>query len=118
MKAAIVGSRTFNNYKRVKLALAPYVDNIHMIVSGGAQGADKLGERYAEEFNIHKLIFKPDWKTFGKRAGFIRNEQIIRAADIVFAFWDGVSRGTQNSIEWAKKMGKPLVISKFRSKQK
>jgi hypothetical protein len=87
-----------------------------VIVSGGAKGADKLGEQFADEFRFKKLIFKPDWELFGKRAGFIRNEKIIQNADVVFAFWDGKSKGTAHSISLAEDYGKELYIIKYGDK--
>ena len=115
MKVAVVGSRGFNDY----LKLSGVLDKIHsvkpitLIVSGGAVGADSLAETWAEESGIEKLIFKPDWKKYGKKAGFIRNTQIVENADSVVAFWDGESRGTKNSIDTANKLDKPLFIVRF-----
>lgn len=93
MKIAIIGSRTFNDYELLRQSLDEFsfeanVD-ISLIVSGGANGANSLGERYAHENNIETLIFLPDWKKHGKGAGFIRNQLIIDNADFVIAFWDG-----------------------------
>ena len=72
-------------------------------MSGGAKGADSLAEKYALENNIETEIFYPDWDKDGKAAGFIRNNQIIKNSNIVFAFTNG-SNGTQNSINIAKKL--------------
>jgi len=115
MKLAVVGSRDFNNYELLKSKL----DAIHkkrpitLIVSGGAKGADSLSERWAKENNIETLIFIPDWNKFGKRAGFLRNEDIIKNSDAVIAFWDGESRGTLSSINLAKKYEKSCLVVKF-----
>ena len=73
---AVVGSREFNNYKLLKDKLNS-IENISKIVSGGAFGADKLAELYAEEYNIETNIIKPNWSTYGKSAGAIRNKEII-----------------------------------------
>ena len=54
MKIAVVGSRGFTDYELLKFKL----DNIHnrkpitVIISGGAMGADSLGERWAKENNM------------------------------------------------------------------
>ena len=60
MKVGVIGSRNFNDYELVKETLTRL--KITLLVSGGAKGADSLGERYANENNITTLIFKPDWK--------------------------------------------------------
>lgn len=112
MKIAVIGSRTFYDYELLKKTLDEFTD-IDTIVSGGAQGADKLGERYAEENKLETLIFIPDWNKYGKRAGFIRNEDIVKNADKVVAFWDGVSKGTLSSINIAKKYDKEILIVNF-----
>lgn len=108
MKVAIIGSRGFTDYDLVKKTLQPL--GITLIISGGAKGADTLGENYAKENGIETLIFKPDWKTYGKIAGFLRNTQIVEASELVVAFWDMESKGTKNSIDKANKLGKKLLI--------
>lgn len=112
---AVIGSRTFNNYQLLSDEIDKLASqySINKIVSGGAIGADTLGETYANINKIPIIIFKPDWKTHGKAAGIIRNTDIINAADVVIAFWDGVSRGTKDSIDKAHKSGKIVVIVEF-----
>lgn len=80
------------------------------IVSGGAIGADKMGEQFADEWEIKKTIFLPDWEKHGKKAGFVRNRDIIENSDFVLAFWDGLSKGSANSLSIAKKLKKPTLI--------
>jgi hypothetical protein len=84
--------------------------DISVIVSGGANGADSLGEKYANENKIEKDIYYPDWAKHGKAAGFIRNKLIIENADMVIAFWDQKSRGTRNSIGIAHELKKNTYI--------
>jgi hypothetical protein len=113
MRAAIIGSRSFNNYKLVLETLLGYENTITVIVSGGAKGADTLGERWAKEKNKETLIFYPDWGKYGRSAGFIRNKDIIENSDIVFAFWDGKSKGTKSSIDLTIKLNKELKIINY-----
>jgi hypothetical protein len=108
MKLAVIGSQTFTDYP---LLLAKVKElNPSLIVSGGAKGADKLGERAADELNIPKLIFLPDWEKYGKAAGFIRNRDIVANAEVVLAFWDGASKGTKNSLDLARKLNKKCIV--------
>ena len=44
-----------------------------------------------------------NWDTFGKRAGYIRNQEMANNADALVAFWDEESKGTRHMIEIAKK---------------
>lgn len=118
MKLAIIGSRGFDDYELVKSVLSDYVDKVTMVVSGGAKGADSLGEKWANENNIQTLIFKPDWKKYGKKAGHLRNTDIIQNCDMCVAFWDGVSTGTNDSIKKAKKFGKEVKIINYEIQKK
>lgn len=118
MNVAIVGSRTFDNYQKLKTEL----DNlqvkcpINKIISGGARGADSLAARYANANQITLLEYIPDWKTHGRKAGILRNYDIVREADMVIAFWDGISKGTKHSIGLGQRLHKDVIIYKFEKK--
>lgn len=114
---AVVGTRKFNTdeykniiYKIITLCLSKYNFNVIHFVSGGALGPDSIGECWADEHNISKTIYKPDWKKYGKKAGFIRNECIINSCDVCFIFWDGESHGTNHDIQLCKKLHKPMML--------
>ena len=115
VKLAIVGSRSFDNYELLVEKIKELIPvPIKMIVSGGAKGADSLGERYAEENDIPTKIFKPNWGKYGRSAGFKRNIDIVMESDIVIAFWDGLSRGTKHSIDQSLRLGKQLYIVRYK----
>jgi len=110
---AIVGSRTITNEKFVNRILNCYkfmFGKPTCIISGGAKGIDTIGETWADTLGIEKKIFLPDWDKYGKRAGFIRNEDIIKNCDICLAIWDGGSNGTKNDFELCEKYCKNLLI--------
>jgi hypothetical protein len=111
MRVAVIGSRGFADYDRMVKTL----NNIKIteIVSGGAKGADSLGEKYANEKEIPTNIFLPDWEQFGKNAGFLRNVDIIENCDLVVAFWDSESKGTLHSINLAKEKNKRVLIIEY-----
>lgn len=111
-KIAIIGSRDFDDYELLKIKLKPFSPT--QIISGGAKGADALAERYAIDKDIELIIYKADWKKYGRGAGIVRNRQIVEHCDEVLAFWDGQSRGTKSSIDYAKKLNKPVVIEIFK----
>lgn len=110
LKIGVVGSRSFNDYKLLKDTLDKYKGKMWLLVSGGAKGADSLGEKWANENHIKTLIHRPDWDRYGKSAGFVRNELIVDDSDLIISFWDGLSRGSENSINLAKKKGKEVII--------
>lgn len=105
MRLAIVGSRSFNDYPSFEKEIFDNLDipNISEIISGGAVGTDRLAEMFADKYNIPIKKLSPDWKRYGKRAGIIRNIDIVKEADLLFAFWDGVSKGTEFNINEAVK---------------
>lgn len=117
MKVAIIGSRSFNNYKlfveEIKRVLEEKEWTLEEIVSGGAGGTDRLAWQYALVHKIKYTEFPADWKKFGKRAGHMRNTDIINYADVVIAFWDLRSPGTSDSIKKATEQGKSIVVINF-----
>ena len=118
MKLAVIGSRGFSDYPRLSLAIDQHfsddgVLSVSEIISGGATGADSLGAQFAREHGIKLTEHLPDWNLYGKRAGFVRNELIIRDADAVLCAWDGISKGTANSLSIAKRLKKDTVIIYF-----
>ena len=103
-KVIIAGSRGFSNYKLLREQCNKFLrekrktSNI-IIVSGNARGADTLGEKYAQDEGFTLEIYPAQWKKFGKRAGYRRNEQMAEVADALIAFWDGSSKGTKHMID-------------------
>lgn len=115
MKIIIAGGRDFNDYKKLceicdyKLSMQSEIE----IVSGTAKGADSLGERYAKERNYPIKQFPADWDTFGKAAGYKRNEEMANYADALIAFWNGSSKGTGHMITLAEKYGLKIYVCKY-----
>jgi hypothetical protein len=84
-----------------------------VIVSGTARGADLLGEQYAKSRSFQVERYPADWSTFGKRAGYLRNQEMAMNADALVALWDGESRGTQHMIKLASEHHLPTRIVSF-----
>lgn len=109
MKIAVIGSRGFNDYN----LLADHLDKltgIECVVSGGAKGADNLAERYASENKIQMEIHTPDYGKYGRSAPIERNREIVRSSDMIIAFWDGRSKGTESVIIFARRIGKKIEV--------
>jgi hypothetical protein len=111
-RCIVAGSRTFDDYEHLEatLNLLLCLKDKVQIVSGGANGADKLGERYAKENGHEFKLFPADWDKHGKAAGPIRNEEMAKNADGCVVFWDGKSKGTKNMIDVAKRYNLKLHI--------
>lgn len=117
IRLAVVGSRTFNDNVMFNRIIEDMCNdnayNITQIVSGGARGADSFGEAYADKWGIDKLIFKAEWDKYGKRAGFIRNVDIIKNCDVCVCFWDGDSHGTLHDIQLCDEYKKDCHVYNF-----
>jgi len=108
MKVIVAGSRQLNTFDMVEEAIDDFWlmgNEITEIVSGGARGVDRLGERYAQENKIPLKVFPAEWDKHGKAAGAIRNDQMANYADALIAVWDEVSRGTGHMINSARRKG-------------
>lgn len=124
MRVLVCGSRTFQDYEKLKQTLLDYhfgfgqleKGQIEVIISGEAKGADSLAKRFANTFRFKYEGYPALWGQYGKSAGFKRNKQMLEEGkpDIVFAFWDGVSRGTQNMIQLARSAGVEVRIIEYR----
>ena len=109
MKILIAGSRSIESFD-----LTPYIsETVELIISGGANGVDRLAEEFADRKGISKLVLRPKYKIYGKRAPLLRNEIMVDLADEVLLIWDGASRGTEHTLKYAEKKGKKLTIIKI-----
>ncbi len=111
MKVIIAGSRSINDYNVLTRAIIDADFRITEIVSGGARGVDKLGEQFADRWNIPLKIFPANWELHGKSAGYKRNAEMAAYADGLIALWDGESKGTKHMIDLARKAGLQVYIS-------
>lgn len=113
----VAGSRGYTDYAAFCRAVDTFIESTlsHrqvVIVSGGARGVDKMAERYAQERGLHLMVLLANWDAHGKRAGFIRNEEMGNISDGLLAFWDGESRGTRHMIAYMRQQGKPTKTIK------
>ena len=100
MKLVIFGSRGIEDMWAVEKAMEAWsmASQVTEIVSGGARGVDRLGERYARQRGIPCKVFPALWEKYGKSAGVIRNGKMAAYADYGVAIWDGESRGTAHMV--------------------
>jgi predicted Rossmann-fold nucleotide-binding protein len=115
MKLGVIGSRGFHDYELITTTLRAFSKDTSCVLAGGAAGADALTESWCAENNVPFVLFKPyflldPYATYSVRHYFTRNKQIIDNADMVVAFWDGVSPGTKWGIGYAKKHNKPITV--------
>ena len=103
-RLAIVGSRDYPDEEAV-IALVNKLKPTTIVVSGGARGVDSVAVLAAMARGLETEVFNADWNKHGKKAGYLRNVELVNSVDGLFAFWDGKSRGTKHAIELARKRG-------------
>lgn len=81
-----------------------------VVVSGGAAGVDTWAVEAAANRGLGTRIFEADWDQHGRKAGPIRNKQIVDAVDELVAFWDGRSRGTLGTVAMALEAALPVRV--------
>ena len=110
MRVIIAGSRNCIDPAHVFWAVDESGWTPTVVISGTARGADQCGEQWAECCGIPVEKFPADWNTYGKRAGYLRNEQMAENADALIALWDGVSAGTKHMIDIAHRKGLQVFV--------
>jgi hypothetical protein len=107
MKVIVCGGRDYDDMETLYEVLDTL--KITTIISGHARGADSMAEAYADERNLKLEIYPAEWDKYGKRAGFIRNQQMLDAGkpQMVVAFPGG--NGTADMVRRARKEGVPVL---------
>ena len=125
----VAGSREFNEYDLLSGILDEYLkEKVKAgykitIISGGARGADHLGERYAKDKGYDLKVFEADWTKYGNSAGMRRNKRMADVANALVAFKYSTlypNSGTENMIDIAREkrlLVKVVEIEEFMSEQ-
>jgi hypothetical protein len=88
-----------------------YLEEIDILYTGCANGADAMARDYAADKNIPLRVFSADWDKHGIAAGPIRNRAMLWAAldegaPYVVAFAGG--KGTRNCCITAEELKIPI----------
>lgn len=125
----VAGSRDYFDLDLVTDAVrAHWGVDLDLLVSGGARGVDHTAEQAAHDLFVPVLSFRPrlqhtEWRIerllFGAdgtvdrawlpgaypsfaAAAFVRNGYIVESSDRMLVFWDGKSRGTEDTLRKAQ----------------
>jgi hypothetical protein len=110
VRIAIVGSRKFANKQGVR----NYVHTLPpgtLIISGACPNSpDEWAAQEARACRFEVVEYPAEWDKYGKSAGFKRNTEIVEAAEMVVAFWDGKSNGTKDTIDKALRSKTAILV--------
>lgn len=114
VRIVVCGTRAYDDETHVFKALDQLTRKWNKediaIVTGGAEGPDKIAEQWSFKRMVTRVIFHADWQKYGKQAGMIRNSEMAKYGTHCVAFWDGESVGTRDMIRKAKKQGLKVKI--------
>lgn len=111
MKILVFGGRDYGKSEREIFLLNETLDEFNkmksfsVLISGGAKGADKLAELWANSKGIPTKIYYANWKRFHRKAGPVRNQLIIDSEKIDLAFKFPGGSGTADMYERVKLKG-------------
>lgn len=111
----ITGSRDWDNRSVIDTALFDYWYRADrpsdlLLIEGGAKGADALAKVCWAKQGLHTRTYHADWDTWGKRAGIMRNlEMLDTQPETVLAFIKNNSRGATHAATEAERRGIPVI---------
>lgn len=113
LRVLVCGSRTFTDREAVDAVLngiAAATDRNLIVIHGAARGADRMAHDWTTLNDVPVLAFAANWNKYGKRAGFVRNSEMLEDGkpDVVWAFVDkplSESKGTKMMVDIACKGG-------------
>ena len=110
MRVIIAGSRTIHDRAKIVTAVQLSKFKITEVVCGMAPGVDMLGYEWARKHQLPIARFPANWKKNGRRAGFLRNVEMVNYADAAILVWDQKSRGTKSTLDLAQRKGIPVYL--------
>ena len=115
-KILVCGGRDYDDWRKISSALEHYFGVYRgippegqTVITGDACGADWLARAWAKYTGRDYEGYPADWKTYGKSAGPIRNQQMLDEGkpDLVLVFPGDT--GTGDMAAKAKKAGVEVV---------
>ena len=105
MRTIIAGSQTILDYELVKQTIKDSGFEITTVLSGDANGVDKLGAQWARDNKIGLEHYPAKWNKYGLSAGPRRNLEMADNAEALIAICKDGSKGTTHMIKTAREFG-------------
>lgn len=106
MVLLVTGSRYWMDWKTMRESISQLSPDV--LIHGNAKGADRMADRIGADLKLLILRYPADWATYGKRAGSIRNQQMLDEnpdIDICYAYPGAASVGTWDMVKRAESSG-------------
>ena len=105
-----MGSRHFPELDRVRSFVGSLPADA-TVVTGGASGVDAAAGEAARERHLGLIKLPPRFEeSSDPGASARRNQQLVDAAEVLVAFWDGESAGTRRTVERALESGREVHV--------
>lgn len=106
------GGRDYDDMVTIRRALFALHEGprgpITLLIHGNARGADQEAGRWATDFKVPCGAVPAEWSKYGKRAGPMRNKQMLgQHIDLVLAFPGGA--GTSDMKRQARRAGVEVI---------
>lgn len=124
MIVGMTGTRSGVSAEQV-LAMVEMLDGASALHHGDCVGADAAAHRTASTMHVHVVVHPPsiithrafcrgsDVVVLEPRPYLVRNKEIVRSSEIVWAFPSGpeeLRSGTWSTVRFARKTGVPVVV--------
>lgn len=103
----ICGSRSINSFPLGRFIKK---ESVAAIISGGATGIDAIAAEWAKSNRVEYIEMLPNYKIWKDRAPLVRDEEMVNMCDVVIAFWDGKSKGTKYTLDYAQRIGRRCIV--------
>lgn len=108
----VCGDRLWHEVEPIRRRLS-FLPPDTVILTGGANGADKIAEQVAEQQGLKVRVFEADWRKHGPAGGPLRNIAMLNEKpDLVIAFHHDLSRsrGTAHCVATARRRKIPTEV--------
>ncbi len=115
MRYLVCGTRNYVGFQMMRRVLSRLRKD-DVVIEGEARGADMMARNLARELGLECLAFPANWDKFGKAAGVLRNQEMLKQGrpDCVYAFYMNEadynnSRGTRDMVKRSISAGVRVV---------
>lgn len=119
MIALFCGSREWTDWAAIEADISQ-IAAAHpkaIVIHGGQRGADTIAGVLGRQYGLHAAGLRALWSHFGRGAGPLRNEALLRLRpDVVYAYPLG-GPGTRGMIDLARAAGVEVVVRSTLARQ-